>query len=218
MSDKDFREVERTDCSFNFVNNVFNMVQTPGPKVGLKVIGQFLNESLSNGKKAALVTFDNPTLTISAFKTLGFDFEQALETEQLIYFYYKTNFAETLSLSQDYQSIFDEIAILGGENIERVAFTNADLLLNTQSPILTSMSIQKMAAASGNHKFTFLGQYNESQSSTFETIQEKCKSVLASFYTIKNSVDGAVVTDHSMRSYGFGREAVFQLGRGYVRA
>ncbi len=218
MASSNLTQNERTQCSFNFVNNVFNMVQTPGPKVGLKVIGQFLNESLSKGNKAALVSFDNPNLTIAAFKSLGFDFSKALEDEQLLYFYYKTNFAETLSLSQDYESIFDEIEILGGEGIERVAFTNADLLLNTQSPILTSMSIQKMAAASGNHKFTFLGQYNESQTKTHETIHDKCKSVLASFYTIQNSKSGALITDHSIRSYGFGREAVFQTGTGYVRA
>ncbi len=214
---KDNIRIDNSTCSFNFVDNIFNMVRTTDSRSGLLVIGQFIQEALDKGEKAVFISFSNPVQTLEVFKSMGFFFEEAILKENLIYLYYKMDFAETLSLSQDFKSIFDEVDFLGGGNVTNIAFENADVLLNTQSSFLIMSSVQKLATFSSNHKSTFLGQYIEADTQTSRYIDQTCKKILFSYYTLTQEGKVYFIHDHSQRSKGVARRSNIKAGKGFVR-
>ena len=212
-----FNNIKDSNCSFNFVSNVFNMVKTTDSKKGLIVLGQFIQSALDRGEKVAFVSFSNPAQTLEVFRSLGFFFEDALIDERLIYLYYKTNFAKDMSLTQDFKGIFEEIETLGCGDVTNIAFENADVLLNTQSSFLTMSSVQMLASITGNHKATFLGQYVEMNNEASESVDQACQKILASYYSLEEKNNSSYVFDHSKRSKGLARSTSVRLGKGFVR-
>ena len=143
-------------------NDVFNMLQTPDEESSLIAIAHFLEAGLKNNEKVAMISFDNPQATQQLFQQFGFDFSEALESEDFFYLYYLPDFSQATSFTADYRGLFREIETMCLDKVDRVAFASANALINLQSYNLALSTSQKLITATSHLSYTVLGSFYES--------------------------------------------------------
>ena len=85
-------------ANLHLPNNTFNILQTPDEESSLIAIAHFLETGLNNNEKVALTSFSNPSETQKLFQQFGFNFNDALESEDFFYLYYLPDFSQTVIL------------------------------------------------------------------------------------------------------------------------
>lgn len=208
-------------CYGGLLAGVFNILAASDHDAAIAAVGHFLAQGLEDQQRVALVGFDNPQLLFSKFALYGWDFIPALESERLVYIYYKPAFFHTLSFTDDYKIPFAELRRLTGA-IERLAFLNADALLNLQSEYLARDSAVKLAAA-GCGSTTTLGCFVHQNTASHRLIEMGCCSLMPSYLVLR------ALPHHVNRRYalewrkgpGFCTQAAtlleLETGRGYVK-
>lgn len=167
------------------VAGAYNMLATPDHDAAVAAIGHFLARGLRDGRRAVLVGFDNPRLILAKLEYYGFDYAAALESEQLIYLYYKPAFFHALSCSTDYTILFAEIRRLAGE-VSRLAFLNADMLFNLQSEYLAHVTAAKLAAAAGAGPTTVLGCFVHQRIAPHWLLDATCANLMPGYLVMRS--------------------------------
>jgi hypothetical protein len=165
--------------------NIFNIVEATNGNAATATLGHFIQKGLNDGERVVLVSLENPKHVFAKLARYGFMLDPFLESEQLVYLYYKPNYAHSLNLSTNYQYLLNEILLLGGNSVNRVVFDNVDVLFNLQSLFLARASAAKISAATGSMNCTMLGIFVSSQSEDIENLKVACKALIPSYFMIK---------------------------------
>lgn len=166
-----------------FLENNVNIVKIPDLHYATLTAGFFLEDGLQCGERVALLSFEHPDLLFSRFSEAGLLFGGALETEQLIYLYYKPDVAHSISLSVDYRELFGEVVRLGGERVQRLVLFNVDALINANSEHLVHTSLHQLIYAANHYQVTLLGLFVAS-GHVAELIDEGCRAILHGYYVM----------------------------------
>lgn len=162
----------------------FNMLETADRFSGLLGIALFIDTGLKQGEHVTLITFDEPEKVLDRFLKFGFDFQAMLDNEDFCILSYKASFSRSLNISTDYQALFSEIKLLGGEKASRFAFLNADLLFNLESHNLATISVSKIHEAVRAVDGVVLAQFTTVEGEPHQRLREVCSSLLDCYLVI----------------------------------
>lgn len=161
-----------------------NILNVPDLQHATLAAGMFLAGGLQRNEQVAVVTFEHPDQLLPRLSEAGLNLDDALQTEQLIYLYYKPDVAHSLSLSVDYRELFKEVAQLGGEEAKRLVLFNVDALINTNSEHLVHTSLHQLIYAANHFKVTLLGLFVASGQEG-ELLNQGCRAVLPGYYVME---------------------------------
>lgn len=175
--------------SFDHVNvglprRTFNLLRTNNKESTLLATAHFLQTGILLNQRVTLVCFDHPSYLLPSFRKHGFNFEEALISEQLIYLYYKPSFSYALNFSTNYRSLIDEAQYLSKGNVSRIAFCNADVLFNLESQLLAKLSTENIIATFNSPHCTLLGCYEASDTAPHQLLDDTAKANLSSYLEI----------------------------------
>lgn len=165
------------------MDNHVNILNVPDLAYATLAAGQFLTEGLQQNERVALVSFEHPDRLFSRLAEAGLSLDDALETEQLIYLYYKPDVAHSLNLSVDYRELFREVTQLGGEEVKRLVLFNVDALINANSEHLVHSSLHQLIYAANHFQVTLLGLFIAS-GQVGERIDEGCRTTLPGYFVL----------------------------------
>lgn len=166
-----------------FLGNSVNIVSVPDLQHATLIAGMFLEDGLHCDGRVVLLSFEHPDMLFARFADAGLMFEDALETEQLIYLYYKPDVAHSISLSVDYRELFGEVVRLGGEGVQRLVLFNVDALINANSEHLVHTSLHQLIYAANHYQVTLLGLFVAS-GHVAEVIDEGCRAILPGYFVM----------------------------------
>ena len=214
--------ISNLDVDLRLPSNVFNILQAPDEVSSLIVLAHFLEAGLKNNEKVAMVSFDNPQATQQLFQQFGFDFSEALESENFFYLYYLPDFSQKTSFVEDYRKLFQEIEKMCLDKVDRVAFTSVHNLINLQSYNQALSTSQKLFAASSHLPYTVLGSFYESNSIDSRLLDTSCKNSPSYFEMTKvsNNDDQSYQLDIKrslMLTMGNTVELNLMPGKGFVK-
>lgn len=160
-----------------------NILNVPDLQHATIAAGIFLEEGLDAGERVVVLSFEHPDMLFSRFAEAGLMFEDALQTEQLIYLYYKPDVAHSISLSVDYLELFGEAMRLGGDGVQRLVLFNVDALINANSEHLVHTSLHQLIYAANHYHVTLLGLFVAS-GHVAELIDEGCRAILPGYFVL----------------------------------
>lgn len=169
---------------------IFNLLRTCDEDTTISGLGHFLKKGLDQDERVTLVCFDHPAYLLSSFKQHGFSFDDALNSEQFIYLYYKPWLSHSLNLSINYQPLFDEAKYLSKGNIGRIAFRNADVLFNLETHLLAMSSAVKIVSSLTCGNCVILGCYQGTDTPAHQLLDDVSKTSLHSYMEIKSAATG----------------------------
>lgn len=167
-----------------FLDNSVNIVSVPELQHATLTAGMFLEDGLHCAERVVLLSFEHPDMLFARFAEAGLMFEDALETEQLIYLYYKPDVAHSISLSVDYLELFREVVRLGGEGVQRLVLFNVDALINANSEHLVHTSLHQLIYAANHYQVTLLGLFVAS-GHVAELLDEGCRAILPGYFVME---------------------------------
>lgn len=167
----------------NFLENTVNILKVPDLKQAALAAGMFLAGGLENNEQVAVVSFEHPDQLFSRLAEAGLNLSDALQSEQLIYLYYKPDVAHSLSLSVDYRELFREFTRLGGEEVKRLVLFNVDALINANSEHLVQTSLHQLIYAANHYRVTMLGLFVAS-GQVGELLDEGCRATLPGYFVM----------------------------------
>jgi len=168
----------------------FNMLRVPDYESGVSAACHFLRKGLALDERVAVVAFDNSEALLARFAACGFSFDTHLQSEELLYYYYKPSFSRTLSFTPDYDRLFQELMRLSGRAISRIVFFNSETLINLQSPHLVRESLQLLVSATSNRAYTCLGFYVPQTDLMDVDLHGTCKSYLPGYFSLNRMPEG----------------------------
>lgn len=166
-----------------FLENRVNILKVPDLRYATVAAGMFLTGGLQDNERVAVVSFEHPDPLFSRLAEAGLALDDALQTEQLIYLYYKPDVAHSLSLSVDYRELFREVALLGGDEVRRLVLFNVDALINTNSEHLVHTSLHHLIYAANHFQVTLLGLF-VAAGQEGERLDEGCRAVLPGYFVM----------------------------------
>jgi len=164
--------------------NSVNIINIPDLHQASIAAGMFVAGGLQQSEQVAIVSFEHPNQLLSRLYDAGLDFAEALQDEKLIYLYYKPDVAHSLSLSVDYQELFNEVTQLGGDQIKRLVLFNVDALINTNSEHLVHASLHQLIYAANHFQITLLGLFVPSGHAG-EFLDNGCRALLPGYFVME---------------------------------
>jgi hypothetical protein len=161
-----------------------NVLAVPERMAAIAAAGHFLAYGLTQGQRVALVALDNALLVCSQLAYYGFDFHSALETEQLVFIYYKPVFPSDWNMPTDYAALFAEIRALAG-NINRLALLNADVLTNSQTPGAARASVARLATGATTIDVTTLTCLAQRTTRETDFLTAACRQLLPCYLELR---------------------------------
>ena len=158
-----------------------NLLRANSKDIAYAAVGNFIQAGLDRGERVAIISFDHPDHLMPNFQEHGFSFERELLSEQLYYFYYKSRFSYALSLSTNYQKLFEELLRLGNSEISRIVFLNADVLFNLESQLLARSSAERILASFARRNCVILGCYKSENIPTHNLLDEIGRGSMQSY-------------------------------------
>ncbi len=168
----------------------FNLLRTCNVEVSTSAIGHFLETGIELGQRVALVSFEHPDYLMARFEEYGFDFENELLSEQLIYLYYKPFFSQSINFSTNHRQMFDEIKGLSKGGVNRIVFLNTEVLFNLETHLLAKASAEKIMASFCDDQCVILGCYQATDNPAHQNLDEISKMFLSSYLEIKSPIQG----------------------------
>ena len=179
--------IQPFDIQGGLVKGTLNLLQTEDHQSGVVATGHFLKAGLARGERVGLIAFDNAATLLRIYTHYGFSFEEHLESEQLIYLYYKGTVSHSLCFTAHYSEVIDEILHLSGGHLDRLAVCRADALINPQSLTLARESVQNLVSATTNIATTIFGYYCRSEHEQAQNVDLACRSFLLSYLSLTGS-------------------------------
>ena len=170
---------------------IFNLLRTCNEETTLSALGHYLKTGLDRDERVTLVCFDHPAYLLAGFKEHGFSFDDALQSEQFIYLYYKPWLSHSLNFSTNYQPLIDEAKYLSKGNSGRIAFRNADVLFNLETHLLAESSAEKIMSSLNSGDCLVLGCYQGTESPTHQLLDDISKTCLRSYMEIRSGVENS---------------------------
>jgi len=169
------------DCSL--LENSVNVINVPDLQHATLAAGVFVDDGLQMNQRAAMLSFVHPSILFSRFAEAGLTFDNALQSEQLVYLYYKPDVARSINLSVNYNELFDEIVQLSGGDLRRLVLFNVDALINTNSEHLVHSSLHQLIYAASHHQVTLLGLFVDSGHAS-ALLDEGCRAILPGYFVM----------------------------------
>lgn len=214
--------VEAFDRKYGgLIANGINMLSVPDHDSAIVAVGHFLAHGINQDQCTAIVTFDNPAMTLSRLSLYGFDFDAALHTERLVYLYYKPTFLHVLSCSTDYGNLFNEILKLSGP-ITRLAFLDADMLFDLQTEYLARVSASKLAMGFYHESVTTLGCFVRQDLRSNMLLDAVARNHMSSYIEIHRDINSTNENYHFKWLKGAATHVTagcnfeLKIGQGYV--
>lgn len=188
-TDASERELYQRSAEFyhlhrGFLENSVNIVMVPDLQHTTLLAGMFLEDGLRCAERVVVLSFEHPDMLFARFAEAGLLFGEALETEQLVYLYYKPDVAHSISLSVDYRELFGEVVRLSGEGVQRLVLFNVDALINANSEHLVHTSLHQLIYAANHYQVTLLGLF-VSSGHVAELLDEGCRAILPGYFVMQ---------------------------------
>jgi hypothetical protein len=173
------------------VLNSLNLFRTSSYEASIVALGAFISHGLRNDERVSLVGFSNPKHIIYKLARYGYtDLEKYINSEQLVYLYYKPFFEKQIGLSTGYGEMVDELIDLSGQDISRLALDNCEIMFNQQSQKLAKTSAIKLLLATERRSFTTLGVFTNESVVTDYLLDQICESTMESYASIERDSKG----------------------------
>lgn len=162
-----------------------SVLESPCELSGYAAMGAFLAEGLSKGEKVALVALQEPSLLMDKFQSVGFDFSGAVREERLFVFSFQPEVLHEMGLSHDLADFWKEFCYLCQGAPARMVLLNLDSLINTNSPMLTNSSAQKISTLSSylaECGTTVLGHFIHYKTSSYTELSIAFRKTMAAYF------------------------------------
>jgi len=167
----------------------FSIIETPGYRTGLVVLGKFIWEGLTKGELCVFVSFDSEATLVNNFKDWGMDFQTYLDNDKLVFLNFQPNIANEIGLTHQYTSVFEEITRLTGGRIpDRIAIQQADTLMNLNNLVLMNQSAAKLRLAVNeysNQQTTVLGQFVQFNDDTHNKLAIALQKTMRAYFVLE---------------------------------
>lgn len=171
-------------------SQTFNLLRTGNKEISFAAIGHFIKTGLDRGERVAIVSFDHPNFLLDKYKEYGFSFAEALASEQLMYFYYKSRFSYSLSFATSYKKIYEELGNLAKRDLDRIVFLYADVLFNLETHLLAKSSVERILASFGKRNSLILGCYQAVNFRAHNVLDEVGHESLISYLELRKGSSG----------------------------
>lgn len=167
----------------------FSIIETPGYRPGLVVLGKFIWDGLSRGELCVFVSFDSAPTLVTNFIDWGMDFQKYLDNDQLVFLNFQPNIVNEIGLTHQYTAVFEEITRLtGGRVPDRIAIQQADTLMNLNNLVLMNQSAAKLRLAVNeyaNQKTTVLGQFVQFNDDTHSKLGIALQKTMRAYFVLE---------------------------------
>lgn len=207
--------------------NDLSIIETPDFRSASIVLGHYIYAGLKAGERCALISFDTAVVFLEKFLSWNINFEQYIDSEQLLLLKYQPNVIFEIGLTNSYGPLFSEIHHFSkGAPVTRIACAQIDTLISMNNSVLMNSSVQKLKIAASEYHgglATILGQFVQFNDQNHRNLGTAFQKIAAGYFSLKeidaNRPDHYLYQTKKLPWFGYLRQGIeldLKEGEGFV--
>lgn len=169
----------------------FQLIESEDYALSTLLATKAIKERLQKGEIIVFVGSEQTKQLVQKLTLVGIDVTEAVKQGKLFIFSSLPAISGKLSLSTDYQQVFDELCQAVNKPFDCMIIMGVDALLTLESQYLAYASVSKFSEAANKIRGKIIAQYTRNQTAAHDRLEAACSSLVNTYFSAqRNNIRG----------------------------
>jgi hypothetical protein len=165
----------------------FQLIESEDSTLNALLATKSIKEGLKKGEIIVFVGSGKTKQLAQKLTLVGIDVTEAVKQGKLFIFSSLPAISGKLSLSTDYQQVFDELCQAVNKPFDCMIIMDVDALLTLESQYLAYASVSKFSQAANEIKSKVIAQYTRNQTVAHDRLEAACSSLVSTYFSAQRN-------------------------------